>query len=72
MPEEEKCQMIIEMVNTIKTISKLAGDYLLFQQTANSHLLGKFGRGRISTMGVPIDDIVKTTDKWLRNYEKRV
>lgn len=62
---DEGKKQLLDMVKTIETLFKMSTEFVGFERKANRKLQNQFGRGGLSSMGIPIADIVNKTDLWL-------
>lgn len=62
---DEGKRQLVEIVKTIEILFKLSAQFVGFERKANRKLQNQFGRGGLSSMGVPVADIVNKTDIWL-------
>lgn len=62
---DEGKKQLVEIVKTIETLYKLSAKFRAFTRKANAKLQNEFGRGGLTPMGIPVDDIYIKTDVWL-------
>ena len=56
---------LIELVKTIEKAYKLAADIIGMKRRYDAQLKDKFGRGGLSFMGIPVEDMLTKMDFWL-------
>lgn len=62
---DEGKRQLADMVKTIEALYKMSATFQGFERKANRKLANEFGRGGLTSMGVPVQDVFNKTDAWL-------